>query len=354
MADPRIDIEDRDRSLQSIVSESGKGLVDQLLDVQKAIVDQSKPLQFVRKLDVLYFEPDNKRGAGSDDARSPGKWRRWKGFNAEERSDYIAVSWTWNAAQDEDPRFGGFNVETSLKDDFQPSGVRDEVFERIQHYTSAQRGDLKYVWIDRHCIVQEEGPEKTQGMQAMDLVYGLSGHPISLLARRIDSKEDVRLLADILEGVFITHMTGSAEFRLSPLAVSSSQILRDAMDLLEAITSDLWWSRAWTFQEKYLSESKMKLLIPHSPEIEFEEEKRHKKKVFGTTVGELCVKSIDFHRQKTVSSFIEDESFDGFCPPHSKKPLLFNKGCRFNNVVLTPRGKMTETHWPDKTMYFGG
>ncbi|KAK1857136.1 hypothetical protein CCHR01_00210 [Colletotrichum chrysophilum] len=467
MADPRIDIDDRDRSLQSIVSESGKSLVDQLLDVQKAIVDQSKPLQFVRKLDVLYFEPDNKRGAGSDDTRSPGKWRRRRGYNAEAKSDYVAVSWTWNAAQDEDPRFGGFNVETSLKDDFQPSGVRDKVFERIRHYTSAQPGHLKYVWIDQHCIVQEEGPEKTQGMQAMDLVYGLSGHPISLLARRINSKENVRLLADILEGVFITHMTGSAEFRLSPLAVSSSQILRDAMDLLEAITSDLWWSRAWTFQEKYLSESKMKLLIPHSPDLGIEKEKRHKKKVFGTTGGELCIKSIDFHRQvtqlclackkerpnlaasadrilgkasnyeillrdtapdaqyltrwsqspriikdiepreskycsdrlaiianccqysirlddvklrrgdhsvslallalyllngemiknepldreqkqeclqKTVSSFIEDESFDGFCPPHSKKPLLFNKGCRFNNVVLTPRGMLTKGH----------
>ncbi|KAH0442479.1 hypothetical protein CcaCcLH18_01521 [Colletotrichum camelliae] len=48
--------------------------------------------------------------------------------------------------------------------------------------------------------------------------------------------------------------------------------------------------------------------------------------------------------QKTVSSFIKDESFDGFCPPHSKKPLLFNKGCRFNNVVLTPRGMLTKGH----------
>uniref|UniRef100_L2FSY6 Heterokaryon incompatibility domain-containing protein n=1 Tax=Colletotrichum fructicola (strain Nara gc5) TaxID=1213859 RepID=L2FSY6_COLFN len=408
----------------------------------------------------------NKRGAGSDDTRSPGKWRRRRGYNAEANSDYVAVSWTWNAAQDDDPRSGGYKVETSLKDDFQPSKVRDQVFERIQHYTDAHSGQLKYVWIDQHCIVQKEGPEKTQGMQAMDLVYGLSGHPISLLARRINS-EDVRLLADILEGVFITHMTGSAEFRLSPLAVSSSQVLEDAMKLLEAITSDLWWSRAWTFQEKYLSESKMKLLIPHFSDKELEKEKKHKKKVFGTAVGELCVKSIDFHRQvtqlclackkerpnlaasadrilgkasnyeillrdtapdaqyltrwsqspriikdiepreskfcsdrlaiianccqysirlddvklrrgnhsvslallalyllngemiknepldreqkqdclqKTVSSFIEDESFDGFCPPHSKKPLLFNNGCRFNNVVLTPRGMLTKGH----------
>ncbi|KAI8289373.1 hypothetical protein K4K60_008884 [Colletotrichum sp. SAR11_57] len=199
---------------------------------------------------------------------------------------------------DRDRSSGGYKVETSLKDDFQPSKVRDQVFERIQHYTDAHSGQLKYVWIDQHCIVQKEGPEKTQGMQAMDLVYGLSGHPISLLARRINS-EDVRLLADILEGVFITHMTGSAEFRLSPLAVSSSQVLEDAMKLLEAITSDLWWSRAWTFQEKYLSESKMKLLTPHFSDKELEKEKKHKKKVFGTAVGELCVKSIDFHRQVT-------------------------------------------------------
>ncbi|KAF4919318.1 hypothetical protein CGCVW01_v007967 [Colletotrichum viniferum] len=467
MADPRIDIEDRDHSLQSIASESGKGLVDQLLDVQKAIVDQSKSLQFVRKLDVLYLERVNKRGADSDDTRSPGRWRRRRGYNAEAKSDYVAVSWTWDAAQGEDAKSGGFTVETSLKDDFQPSAVRDKVFERIQRYISAQSEDLKYVWIDQHCIVQEEGPEKTQGMQAMDLVYGGSDHPISLLARQINSKEDVRLLAFILEGAFITHITGSAEFRLSPLAVSSSQILRDAMDLLEAITSDRWWSRAWTFQEKYLSESKMKLLIPHSSDKELEKEKKHKKKVFGTAVGELCVQSIEFHRQvtqlclvckkqrpnlaaiadcilarasnyeillrdtapyaqyltrwsqsprvikdieplgskfpsdrlaivanccqysiklddvklrrgdhsvslallalyllngemikneplyreqkqdcleKTVSSFIEDESFDGFCPPHSKKPLLFNKGCRFNNAVLTPRGMLTKGH----------
>ncbi|KAK2775854.1 hypothetical protein CKAH01_12663 [Colletotrichum kahawae] len=430
MAGPRIDIDDRDRSLQSIVSDSGKGLVDQLLDIQKAIVDQSKPLQFVRKLDVLYFETDNKRGADSDDTRSPGKWRRWKGYNAEAKGDYIAVSWTWNAADGEDSKSGGFKVETSLKDGFQPSGVRDRVFERIRHYTKAQGGQLKYVWIDQHCIVQEEGPEKTQGMQAMDLVYGLSDHPISLLARRIN-KEELRLLAEILEGAFITHITGSAEFRLSPLAVSSPQRLEEAL----------------------------------SPELE--KEKRHKNEVFGTTVGELCIKSIEFHRQvtqlclackkqrpnlaaiadrilgkasnyevllrdtapdaqyltrwsqtpriikdiepreskfcsdrlaiianccqysiklddvklrrgdhsvslamlalyllngemiknepldrkqkkyclqKTVSSFIEDESFDGFCPPHSKKPLLFNKGCRFNNVVLTPRGMLTKGH----------
>ncbi|KAH0442480.1 hypothetical protein CcaCcLH18_01522 [Colletotrichum camelliae] len=297
MTDPRINIDDRDRSLESIVSGSGKSLVDQLLDIQKAIVDQSKPLQFVRKLDVLYFEPDNKRGADSDHPRSPGKWRRWKGYNAEAKGDYIAVSWTWNSADGENPKSGGFKVETSLKDDFQPSGVRDKVFERIRHYTNAQPGHLKYVWIDKHCLVQEEGPEKTQGMQAMDLVYGLSDHPISLLARPINSKEKLRLLADILDGTFTTHTTGSAEFRLSPLAVSSPRRLRDAMDLLEAITSDKWWRRAWIFQEKYLSESKMKLLIPHSPELE--KEKRHKKEVFGTTVGELCIQSIEFHRQVT-------------------------------------------------------
>ncbi|KEY73960.1 hypothetical protein S7711_09456 [Stachybotrys chartarum IBT 7711] len=64
-----------------------------------------------------------------------------------------------------------------------------------------------------------------------------------------------------------------------------------ALRLAYEITSDLWWQRAWTFQENYKTERKMCLVINHHKDLE--QEKRDYGS-FGEIPGELCIKSRDF------------------------------------------------------------
>jgi hypothetical protein len=47
-----------------------------------------------------------------------------------------------------------------------------------------------------------------------------------------------------------------------------------AMQLLKDITDDLWWRRAWTYQENYRAFFKMHLLIPHDPALNRHKDKR--------------------------------------------------------------------------------
>ncbi|KAF6818668.1 hypothetical protein CPLU01_13245 [Colletotrichum plurivorum] len=467
MTPPRLDTDDRNQSLRSIASEGGRSLVSQLLDIQTAVVEQSKSLQFIKELDCLYLNQSRKRAADAGDPHAEHDrpvWKRERGVDALVRSDYVAVSWTWDVSEDyEDQTAGGHLVENA-DGQLQSSDVRDQIFERIRRYVEAQGDGLEYVWLDRHCICQEPGEEKNRGMQAMDLVYGHSDHPIALLARPIASREELGLLAEIIRGNLICK-SSSADFALGSAAVLTPLKLSDALELLDAITSDLWWSRAWTFQENYRSEAKMKLLIPHSRELE--SRKKHEEDLFGSILGELSIQSLKFHKQvtrlclacqrqrpdladttdrilkrasnyevllrdtapgaqyltrwsqspmiikdveprgskycsdrlaivanccqystrldeaalrrgehsisfamlglyllngemmknpqaspkeirafqeMTVSTFIEEESFDGFCPPGSKNPLVFNNGCRFINVELTEDGIETAGH----------
>lgn len=48
--------------------------------------------------------------------------------------------------------------------------------------------------------------------------------------------------------------------------------------------------------------------------------------------------------QMTVLEFITSHSFKGFYAPLSQRSLTFNKGCRFPDAKLTPRGVLTKGH----------
>ncbi|KAK1464843.1 hypothetical protein CMEL01_12198 [Colletotrichum melonis] len=478
MAVPRIDVDDQDQPLSSIQSAGGQSLVRQLLEVQTATIEQSKSLHFIQNLDCLYLDktrdrkrPPQTRDSASEDDRPV--WLRQSGLNALKDLNYVAVSWTWGASEPYEDSTAGHHLVQLSNGKREPSGVRNRVFDRIRRYLEAQSG-LQYVWIDMHCICQEPGPEKTRGMKAMDMVYKLSNHPIALLARPIESHEELCLLADVLQGNFVSkHASG--EFCLCSFAESALERLRRALSLLNAITSDFWWTRAWTFQENYRCDGQMTLLIPHPEDGEIFREKTKKEKVFGNVVGDISISSREFQtestklcqacimaeedgsvpglsdvaerilktapnyefllretmpdgrysapwsqspriikdiesrgskfchdrlaivanccqysirlddailrqgshsmslsmlalyllngeimentcekkeenrlwmrcRRQTVADFVTDQSFDDFCPPLLKRPLVFNNGCRFIDVRLTHEGLKTFGH----------
>ncbi|KAI1132248.1 heterokaryon incompatibility protein-domain-containing protein [Nemania abortiva] len=202
--------------------------------------------------------------------------------------EYVAVSYTWEFSEEEEEQescqsFGGYFIESrKTGEPAQPSNVRDVVWERVLHYAEHVKCDT--IWIDRECVDQDNAKEKEAAIQNMHLVYSLSRKPIALLTHTIQTAEELDLIVSLLLG-------GLKEEEESA-----------ALDLLDEITLDLWWQRAWTFQEDYRGSTRMTLLIPHTSNLELRKQAARdisNRPLLGTLAGEICIKSTDFRRCAT-------------------------------------------------------
>lgn len=216
-------------------------------------------------------------------------------INAFEERRYVALSYTWTPSEHEDPRVGRYAVENWDNGDFKFSNVRECVLKRALHYMSHAK--IRFLWIDAHCIRQvtchvdncARHPhclEKRDAIQAMDLVYQLSAHPVALLGRRLESEGELELLEWILSGNFV-----DSDNKLLLSAGTELQLAEKALLLASDITKDNWWSRAWTFQENYRGGTRMQLLIGHHESLE---PQKQRYRVFGGIPGELCISSVAF------------------------------------------------------------
>lgn len=266
---------------------SEPNIATQLVHIQAANVPQQKSLDFLERLECLYFT-DLLRRDESQSSTQP--ILGLVPINAFEEREYVALSYTWKPSPEEvDISDGGYLVEDIQTGHPKPSSVRNIVFSRIKRYMDYVKSD--YLWIDQHCIHQQEGESKEIGMQAMDRVYSLSKYPAALLSRNIKTSKQLQLLTDILSGSFVTRR-GDKYLPSSPAHWKRAQ---DAFRLLHYITSDTWFSRGWTYQESYRANKDMTLLITHSPTLNLEKPSRH----FESLDGELLIKSKDFSEQAT-------------------------------------------------------
>ncbi|KAI0404563.1 hypothetical protein F4802DRAFT_597988 [Xylaria palmicola] len=119
-------------------------------------------------------------------------------FNKQEQG-YVALSYIWEPSKHEDPKSGRYLVE----------GWNDTC--------------------DVACTRHTNCAQKRDALQAMDLVYQLSEHPVALLGRPLETESDLHLLGRILSGDL---------FRDDPPE------LRAALRLLHVITQERWWDRA--------------------------------------------------------------------------------------------------------------
>lgn len=121
----------------------------------------------------------------------------------------------------------------------------------------------------------------------MDQVYQRSRYPVALLGRPIRTLHELTLLYGVLTGEYVEWdaTTGSRQQAL------------ESLRLLYEITSDLWWQRAWTYQENYKGGEDMILLISHPPS--WDQQKRDYE-IFDDVPGELCIKSISFSHHVTT------------------------------------------------------
>jgi len=289
-------------SLAELREQQPARLVTQLVEIQKSQMPQAKSKWFIEQLECLYFHPtrDMSGGRKGINRDSDHCILRRATINAFEQRAYVALSYTWNASPYEiDTDSGAFYVERKSRPpgnscELEPSPVRNSIFRRLRNYMQYAGAEL--LWIDQHSIEQQPGDEKEAGMQAMDCVYGLSDFPLTLLGRPITTSDELQRLIQLLKGRLVRQKRG--EYELSPTTTVDEAVR--VLELLREITSDLWWTRGWTFQEDYRGGANMTLLMTHSSDLEDEKLARDSKHTtLGCLPGELCISSIAFHEQAT-------------------------------------------------------
>ncbi|KAG5757525.1 hypothetical protein H9Q72_014334 [Fusarium xylarioides] len=238
-------------------------ITSQLVNIQSANVPQQKSLQFLENLKCLYFkEHDHSKSS------TPPTLRLAK-INAFTQKKYVALSYTWMASPEEvDIPDGGFLVEDIKYGHIEASSVRDTVFSRMKRYMDYV--NCNYLWIDKHCIIQEEGEEKEIG----------------------------RAL--------------------------------DALQLLHYITSDLWFTRGWTYQENYRANMKMTLLITHSAALNHGKAARH----FGSLDGELLISSAGLYEQATKLCL----AYSDHQPPPPNLDSILSRTKRYTILLASDEG----------------
>ncbi|OBR02141.1 ATP-dependent DNA helicase [Colletotrichum higginsianum IMI 349063] len=281
------DNDDKEQLLQELSWHHRASIVSQLVDIgsERNQQEHVKFRSFISSLQCLQFK-------GSE-------LRRWS-INAFCYRRYVALSYTWAPSEHENSEPGIYPVENWDDSHFRLSPVRKCVLDRVLHYM--RHNNVDFFWIDAHCIRQVTCGindcarhlrciEKRDAIQAMDLVYQLSEHPVALLGWELKTGSELYLLKQILSGDLVD---GDCEFRLC--AATPVHVATKALLLLSEITRDSWWCRAWTFQENYRGGTRMQLLIRHDPSLELQK-RRHG--VFGEIPGELCIQSVMFSTQAT-------------------------------------------------------
>jgi hypothetical protein len=291
-------MDDTHEPLAAVRARRQNSITSMLHDIQKYQTLQAKSFECIKHLDCLYVvKPNCKRryqqtvnGMEAHEPISQTRLGRQQ-INVFQSSNYVAVSYTCARSQNEDLNEEGYIVESRTGGNMETSKVRDCVFDRVIKYLDYV--SLRLFWIDQESINQEDEKEKRAALEVMDLVYSISKHPVALLSKTINSIEDLDLLIQILRGELVKNQ--ARPFEITP-GVSQEKAWK-AVQLLHTITSDLWWTRAWTFQEENRASTKMTLMIPHGHLLETQ--KRYSRTLLGNARGELCINSAKFRTEAT-------------------------------------------------------
>ncbi|KAG8161684.1 hypothetical protein KVR01_008671 [Diaporthe batatas] len=276
-------VDDSHFSLKRIRMSSGMPIMKMLKKIQTTRDERGEASDFVRRLECLRLVH-----AGDN---VEFRRKRINGFT----DNCAIVSWSWEGSPEhEDETAGSYMVEDAqTRDLMRTSDVRDTVWRRAAAYMRYRR--ISHLWIDSECITQDPIQERQKAMSEMDRLYNQGSHPFGMLARPVTEEREVHLLAQILQGKLVRKYE-YGDGRIS-IRKGMTEKVYEAIELLDRITSDRWWTRAWIYQENYHGGKRMFLLMPHTPNTE-----RPKAKyatLFGNMKGEMVIKSIDFSEAST-------------------------------------------------------
>lgn len=196
------------------------------------------------------------------------------------------ISYPWKRPRYERKEAGRCSIEDDAGKS-RPSKVRYYVLRRAAAYMRYEK--VENLWIDEECIAQEDIEERKRAINEMDWLYHHGSHPFGMLTRIVKEEFELYLLAQILQGHMLFRCKYSGQVLLKKGITAK---VWAAIQLLDEITSDIWWNRAWIYQENYHGGEYMNLLMPH--ERKFESLKLKHADLFGTLEGELVIESIGF------------------------------------------------------------
>ena len=255
-------------------------LISTILDIARLHTPNNKSKSWFKNLSCLRMN-----------AASPNTLQIVKGTPyGNNDADYIAVSYPWTPTPRlECDRNGGYAVTGARGGHPRKSVVRDEVLERVLRY--ANHIGIFRLWIDKECSPQEDLVEKQTAMDSMDLVYRHSRHPVGLLAVVFDDQSEVDYLQTLMTGDSVVQNNEDEYPKLVHSAESCTSL--GIFNVLVHLYKDRWWTRAWIFQEEYLSSTAMQILIRRKQGI-------LARRKFGFVRGEICLSAVDFRKQATL------------------------------------------------------
>jgi hypothetical protein len=268
------------RNARFRVGESPRSsLVDRILHIERRQVPNDKSGAWFENLTCLWMN-----------AKDPKLLQIIQGtpYGCREK-DFIAVSYTSKHTPElECDRNRGYTVIETRGRSRRKSIVRDEILARVLRY--AKHNGLQRFWIDGGCSpLEDDSEEKQVTMDSMDLLYRESRHPIGLLAVILKTQPEVNHPQTLMIG----HATvRDNEDGYPRLAYSTTS--RVSLGIFDVhLHTDRCWTRAWTFQEEYLSSISMRIFFRREPGLVV----RHR---LGFVQGEMCLNAAEFRTQATL------------------------------------------------------
>lgn len=206
---------------------------------------------------------------------------------------YLAVSYRWKPSPEEDTTRRRYRLPSSHRRLKLRDGLLDRVVRYAKYMTNQELGgkDIPF-WIDQLSINQRDGDERKVKVQSMDLVYKKCKAAAGCLWVQIRTQEQLNTLGSLLRG-----RTANESQQGPALGVNvDSQTAKATLQLLLYITNDPWWESAWIFQEDYISDIRMWLLIRCCSKLTREGMEYQ----LGDLSGELVVNSADLRKYATL------------------------------------------------------
>ncbi|KAI0107572.1 hypothetical protein GGR51DRAFT_559377 [Nemania sp. FL0031] len=187
---------------------------------------------------------------------------------------FVAVSYRWA----DGPR-GSAQIMTEATDashsSIRQSKAPDSIIDRAVAH--AVNNGLRFIWIDQECLPQpllegrnltaDELSEFQLGVQSMVMVYGRAQTTAGLLNSVTVSRCQIEAIESILHPFWGREVQKWVNSH-SDLP-SAIRALKDVLDFLRQVTEDVYYTRAWIFQEILSAGSNLSLLMgTEQPQVE--------------------------------------------------------------------------------------
>ncbi|KAG4431450.1 hypothetical protein IFR05_013062 [Cadophora sp. M221] len=248
-----------------------------ILEIQKLATPRERSLQWAQNLRLLtpveQATPDRDADWSDDEGLSCHRCCTYPYFNSPDPyqptvtalrltqpgelsgcDHYIAVSYCWRQPKNNISKTDNrsYKVYTNATGESRVNKAPTAILDRAIAYASYY--GIRFIWIDQECIDQDDRLDQEVGIQSMDLVYERSAAPLGILQTYLSLQWQVDVFGYIHEKEDLDY-----------------EQVKQAIQVLEHISEDPWFSRAWILQESTSAGDCIDLLIRYDPSLSLPE-----------------------------------------------------------------------------------